>query len=175
MKICGHCQKELPKNTDWFDRDQSKEDGFKNWCKACRKERRELARLQEAASIIDTLDKVVVANLANARPGGSDTPHQLEFFQYATMILGGVQGAVQFWAANMIAAKPGSQTRERAMGQYLKLMESCSGDGKVSPPPELMSEEDLKAAIARDEERMRRNEQWMKDNPPFNGNVIDAE
>ncbi len=167
IKRCeGPCGKELPKNSDWFDRDRSKEDGFKSWCKKCRAERREVQKLKEHAELFKALDAGVIANLCKAGPGGSLTPHQLEFYQYVTALLGGSQGAAMQWAANFIAAPPGSSIREKMLSNYQKLMISCSGDGKVSPPPELMSDEDLNAAIARDEERMRRNEERLKSEPP---------
>lgn len=169
-KVCGKCQKELPKNSDFFDKDQSKDDGFKKWCKSCRKERREVADMQQKISLVETLDSAVLKNLVDARPGGSITPHQLEFYQCINALFGGVQGAAMHWMATFVASKPGSQTRERLLGQYAKLMQSCSADSKVSPPAEMMTDEELQAAINRDEERIRRNEQKLRegsiDSPP---------
>lgn len=162
MKICGKCQKEFPRNADWFDRDKDKVDGFKRWCKQCRKERREVKELEQSHALVKTLDAAVVANLSEARPGGSVTPHQLEFYQCLTTLFGGVQGAAMHWMATFIAAQPGSQTRERLLGQYNKLMIACSDSNKISPPPELMSDEELNTAISRDEERIRRNEEKMR-------------
>ncbi len=162
MKVCGKCQKELPATADHFDRDREKPDGLKGWCKQCRKERAELDTLKEQAAMIETLDKAVLANLMEAKPGGSMTPHQLEFYQCLTAMFGGAQGAAMHWMGTFIASKPGSQTRERLLGQYSRLMEACSESSKVSPPPDLMSDEELAASIARDEERMRRNESKLK-------------
>lgn len=169
MRRCGRCQKELPASADWFDRDETKEGGFKLWCKKCRKERREVSRLAKAANVVETIDKAVLANLTDARPGGSLTPHQLEFLQCTTAMCGGVQGVAMLWLAQLTAAPPGSAERGRMLAQYLRLMEVCSADSKVTPPAEMMSDEELNAAIARDEERMRRNEQKLRE-----GGVIDA-
>lgn len=175
MRFCqGACRRELPASEDFFDRDASKPGGFKLACKKCRKERRELEKLRQASDVLAVLDRSVLANISETRPGGSVTPHQLEFYQILTGLFGGAQGAAMNWMANYIAAPAGSQTRERMLGQYTRLMEACSSDSKVSPPAEMMSDDELNAAIKRDEERMRRNEERLKAGPEFGGEVHDA-
>lgn len=162
-KECGRCGKVFPKTLEYFETDKSKRDGLRGWCKTCRKERREVRNAAKAVDLVQSLDKAVIENLAHARPGGNITPHQLEFYQCLTTLFGGVQGVAMQFVSTYIAANPGSQTRERLLGQYCKLMAACSNDQKVSPPAELMSDEELSAAIERDEERMKRNEQKMRE------------
>jgi hypothetical protein len=151
MKVCGHCCLEKPANDDHFDVDQSKPDGFRNWCKECRKKKQDMKRLKNAADVIETLDKELLRNLAKSKNGGSNVPHIAQLCEAIVHILGGHQGVAQHWASNMIAAKPGSQTRERMLTGLLKQLAVLSDSNKVSMPAELMSDEDLEAEIARRE------------------------
>jgi hypothetical protein len=151
MKVCGHCCLEKPANDDHFDVDQSKPDGFRNWCKECRKKRADLKRLKNAADVIETLDKELLRNLTKSKNGGSNVPHIAQLCEAIVHILGGHQGVAQHWASNMIAAKPGSQTRERMLTGLIKQLAVLSDSNKVSMPAELMSDEDLEAEIARRE------------------------
>jgi hypothetical protein len=153
MKVCGHCCLEKPANDDHFDVDQSKPDGFRNWCKECRKNKQELKRLKAAADVIDTLDKELLRNLSQAKAGGSNVPHIAQICEAITQILGGHQGIAQHWASTMLAAKPGSQTRERMLGGLLKAITTLSDSNKVSMPAELMSDEDIDKELARRAER----------------------
>jgi hypothetical protein len=68
-----------------------------------------------------TLDMSVMANLADARPGGSTVPHAAEIYQCAMALMGGVQGYAMHYVGNLMAAKPGSQTRERMLTGLMKL------------------------------------------------------
>lgn len=155
MKMCGKCRKELPKNRDFFDRDNSKEDGFKSWCKQCRKERHELAQAKHAAELMKQLDMAVVLNLAQAKPGGTCVPHATEIYQSVMAIMGGVQGFAMHWAGTYTAAQPGSQTRERMLGGMLKLSQAVSDSNKVQMPAEMLTDEDLNEEVKRREERMK--------------------
>jgi hypothetical protein len=155
MKWCGRCLKELPQNDDWFDRDATKADGFKNWCKQCRQERNELAKLTEAAEIVKTLDKAMIATLTDSQPGGTTVPHQAEMYQVLMSMMGGVQGWGMHWMAQYISAPAGGQSRERMMGQIQKMAAAVSDSNKVSMPAELMSDEDLEIELKKREERMR--------------------
>jgi hypothetical protein len=151
MKVCGHCCLEKPANDDHFDVDQSKPDGFRNWCKECRKKKQDMKRLKNAADVIETLDKELLRNLTKSKNGGSNVPHIAQLCEAIVHILGGHQGVAQHWASNMIAAKPGSQTRERMLTGLIKQLAVLSDSNKVSMPAELMSDEDLEAEIARRE------------------------
>jgi hypothetical protein len=153
MKVCGHCCLEKPANDDHFDHDQSKPDGFRNWCKECRKKKADLKRLKNAADVIETLDKELLRNLAKSKNGGSNVPHIAQLCEAIVHILGGHQGVAQHWASNMIAAKPGSQTRERMLTGLLKQLAVLSDSNKVSMPAELMSDEDIDKELARRAER----------------------
>lgn len=155
MKICGKCQQELPKNTDHFDRDSSKPSGFKGWCKKCRAERRAMTQAKEAAQMLEKLDLAIVANLAEAKPGGSCIPHQAEVYQNIMALMGGAQGLAMHFVSTYIAAKPGSMTRERMLGQINKMGASLSESAKVSPPTELMSDEEIEARLKESDERLK--------------------
>ena len=155
MKCCGKCGYELPKNSDNFDKDSSKSDGFKNWCKKCREEKRKMARLDNAAAVLETLDKSMIAAITTQKPGGTNIPHQAEMYQVLMSMMGGVQGWAMHWLAQYTASAPGSQTRERMLGQMQKMAAAVSDSNKVQMPADLMSDEDLDAEIKKREERMR--------------------
>lgn len=156
VKLCeGPCHRELPANKDHFDRDASKNYALRAWCKQCRKERREALKLKQSAEYLDTLDKTLIQNIVNARPGGSTLPHQAELYQILMTMMGGVQGWGMHWMAQFTAAPPGSQTRERMLGQMQKLAMANSDSNKVQMPAELMSDEDLESEIKKRDERMR--------------------
>lgn len=154
LKECGKCRKELPANTDFFDKDKSKTDGLKGWCKQCRQAKKDLERNQHAAQMLETLDKTVMANLAKAKPGGSAMPHATEIYQCLMGMVGGPQGFAMHWAATFIASKPGSMTRERMLSALQKLAVAVSEDGKVNKPTELLSTEELQAELDRREKEM---------------------
>lgn len=158
MKVCGKCQRELPKNNDFFDHASDREDGFRNHCKQCRRERRAVQQVKDTAELLNTLDLAVVRNLAESRPGGSIVPHAAEIYQSVMALMGGVQGFAMHWAGQYIAAKPGSQTRERMLAGMLKLSQALSDANKVTMPAEMLSEQELSAAIAQDELRIRQEE-----------------
>jgi len=155
MKICGHCQKEFPRNSDWFDRDGTKEDGFKNWCKQCRAEKRQQKELAEAADTIKKMDLAVLGNLAQAKPGGTTIPHAAEIYQNVMALMGGVQGYAMRLVGELLAAPPGGQIRQRYMTQIDKMAVAVSDSNKVSMPAEMMSDEDLETELAKREARMK--------------------
>lgn len=155
MKVCGHCCLEKPANDDHFDVDRSKNDGFRNWCKECRKNKSELKRLSNAANVIEAIDKELLKGLTQSKNGGSNVPHLAQLCEAYVQILGGHQGVAQHWAATLLAAKPGSQTRERMLTGLQKMIASLSDSNKVSMPVELMSDEEVDKALAEREAKMR--------------------
>jgi hypothetical protein len=156
MRLCqGPCGMELPANTDHFDSDSSNESRLRKVCKKCRKEKREAIRLQRAADYLYTLDKTLVNNILKAKPGGQTLPHQAELYQILMTMMGGVQGWGMHWMAQYTASPPGSQTRERMLGQIQKLAAAVSDSNKVQMPAELMSDEDLTTELLKRDERMR--------------------
>ena len=153
MKVCGHCLNEFPANQDYFDRDMSKPDLLRNWCKECRKNKQEMKRLNDAATVIEAMDKELLRGLTQSKNGGSNVPHIAQLCEAIVQILGGHQGVAQHFVATMLAAKPGSQTRERMLSAVIKTITALSDSNKVSMPAELMSDEDLDKELALRAER----------------------
>jgi hypothetical protein len=144
-KRCHRCELEQP--LERFDRDATKPDGYRSVCKSCRCHIAEAKRLEQAADMLKALDLGLVRALANSKPGGTDVPHLAEIYQSIIHLLGGVQGLAQQYVATYIASKPGSQTRERLLGQVVKMGEVVSDSKKVEMPVELMSDQDLEREI----------------------------
>lgn len=153
MKVCGQCCEQKPANEDHFDKDGSKNDGFRNWCKECRKNKQEMKRLKNAANVIEAMDAELLKGITQSKNGGSNVPHIAQVAEAWIQILGGHQGVAQHLASTYLAAKPGSQTRERLLGQLLKMIAGLSDSNKVSMPAELMSDEDIDRELARRAER----------------------
>jgi hypothetical protein len=152
-KLCGGpCQ--LAKTLDNFDRDRSKPGGYKSWCKECRKKRDASEGEDVIARAVNELDMELLARVAGAPIGGSNMPHQVKLMETILARLGGVEGMATLAVANMLAAPPGSQQRERFLSKVISLVQACSGDGKVSKPRELMSDEELKADTDKRMERL---------------------
>src|SRR5690606_13712783 len=112
-------------------------------------------QLKEAAEVLDKLDLATVMQLANAKPGGTAIPHAAEIYQNVMALLGGVQGFAMHYVGNLVAAKPGSQTRERMLTGMVKLSQAVSDQNKVAMPTELMDDEQLAKAIEEREQRLR--------------------
>ena len=144
-KLCRRC--DTFKNLSSFDRDADKPDGYKEACKTCRAEANQAQRLREATEVLKSLEKSVISNLANSKPGGPDVPHVAEIYESAINLLGGVHGLTQQLVATYLAAPPGSQTRERILGQLIKIGMVISDSKKVEMPVELMSDQDLEREI----------------------------
>lgn len=144
-KHCKRCDefKEIAS----FDRDATKEDGYKAVCKPCRAEVQKAKRLGDSIDVLRQLEKNVITGLANSKPGGTDVPHVAEIYESAIGMLGGVHGLVQQMWATYLAAQPGSQTRERLLGQIIKIGMVISDSKKVEMPVELMSDQDLQREI----------------------------
>ena len=155
LKCCTRCNHEYPATDEHYDVDNSKPDGFKTHCKKCRNDRLKDMRLERAAGVLETLDKSMMEALTQARPGGSNVPHQAEMYQVLMSMMGGVQGWGMHWMAQYLASAPGSQTRERMLGQMQKMAAAVSDSNKVAMPAEMMSDEDLDIELRKREDRMR--------------------
>lgn len=151
-KLCrGPCQ--MSKVLDQFDKDRSKPDGHKDWCKECRKKRDVRAGEDAITQAIMDLDDELLARVAGSPTGGTNLPHQVQAMEAILARLGGVEGLATYAVANMLAAPPGSQMREKFLSKIISLIQTCSDDGKVSKPRDLMSDEELKQMT---EARMKR-------------------
>lgn len=152
LKFCGGpCQKQKP--IEAFARQSDKPDGRKPWCKQCLKERKLAQKKKQLDYALEHIDERALATLSQAKPGGTNLPHQVQALESIMSLIGGVQGFALLFAANMAATNPGSETRSRILNKVLSAIQLCSDDAKVAKPRHLMSDEELDAAI---NERMNR-------------------
>lgn len=147
-KFCTRCGESKLKD-EHFDRDSSKPDGYKGVCKQCRAEQHEAKKDKELAHTLKALDQKIVATLAKAKQGGSDIPHIAELYQTLMRGFGGLEGFQSHYLGNYIASEPGSQIRERMLGNVLRMGEAVSDSKKVEMPIDLMSDQDLDREIER--------------------------
>ncbi len=140
-KCKGPCQREL--ELEDFDRDSSKPDGYKAWCKDCRKVDQRSEAKSDIDKAIENLDAKALLLIKGAA-GGTNLPHQTEALEKIVEILGGVGGFAAYYVGNIVAADPGSVTRERMLNKILSAIQLCSDDAKVQKPRHLMSDEELR-------------------------------
>lgn len=144
IKFCeGPCQTEKP--IEEFDLDSSKRDGYKAWCKDCRKERRQESASEAVQLAVEHLDSNALAALREMQPGGGNMPPPVIAIERILQLLGGVNGFAMFYVGNMLAAQPGGQVRQRMLEKILVAIQTNAADPRVSKPRHLMSDEELEA------------------------------
>jgi hypothetical protein len=151
-KQCGGpCHKWLP--DEYFDKDETKADGLRTWCKKCRSKKAEHKAKQQAskdvAKIMEGIEAPVLATLRDTRGGGTNLPHQTQALERIIQLLGGLDGFAAFYVANILAAPPGSIIRERMLNKILAAIQLVSDDARVSKPRGQMSDEELAARIGK--------------------------
>jgi hypothetical protein len=147
-ECAGPCAAILPLTPDHWDVDASRADGFRRICKKCRALARELKKSQTLDKAIKKLDRATSRALSLAQNGGTDVPHMAETFEHLMRLLGGVQGFSRHVIANMMAAAPGSQTRERILNSILKLNMAVTEEGATVMPTDL-TDADLERELER--------------------------
>lgn len=143
---CGHAR---PLTEDWYDRDEEKATGFKATCKGCRKEQRQMNRQHKLRNIAKKQQMTVTKALQGMDDGGSNCPHSAELMEKVVTLLGGVNGFAKILVAEVFAAPPGSQMRQRALTSLLKLNIDVTASGATKVPKHLMSDEDIEAEMNR--------------------------
>lgn len=159
VKQCGHCQERLPLDDEHFDRDSSRPDGYRSWCKKCRSERKQAEvehNTKDALQqLMERMDANVLATLSGAPTGGTNLPHQVQSLEQIVSLLGGVRGFAMQFVACLQAAPPGSAVRASMLKKVMEAIQLCSDDAKVSKPRELMSDEELAASVEQRIKRLR--------------------
>jgi hypothetical protein len=167
LKVCsGPCQGCKPE--DEFDRDDSKPDGLRTWCRQCRKERRDAvedeAEGDAIRKMILSMDHTVLARLSEVNSdGGTNLPHQVQALECILQRLGGVEGFATYYVAQLIGSPVGGGIREKMLSKIWSAIQSCSDDGKVEKPRDAMSDEELLAITSARMKRMGLN-QHVNDN-----------
>lgn len=149
-KQCGGpCQKWLP--FEYFDRDTSKPDGFRAWCKACRKAKREAAAKaaeeKEIVHVVQEIEAPILATLSDNNRGGTNLPHESQMLERVIDMLGGVDGLAAFYVAQILAAPPGSVIRERMLNRVWSAIEHLSDESKTTKPIHQMTDKELEARL----------------------------
>lgn len=145
-RVCqGPCQRMLP--VDDFDKDRSKPDGYKSYCKTCRAAKRQAKQLDEMQSEIEKavqkMDAEAILKIRRAA-GGTNLPHQVEALEAIMSLVGGVGGFAAFYVSCMLAAPAGSPIRSKMLDKLLNMIQLCSDDARVEMPDHLKSTEELR-------------------------------
>ena len=143
-KPCSKCQEYLPKTASYFDRDNHAADGFRDICKQCRAENKQLEENKEIAERVDRLDEATAKVLDIILSDNyTPLPHVGEVYQSLIGVFGGAQGYAQHFMANYLMAKPGSSTRQKQLDTILRMSMKATELGAAKKPLEMMTEEEL--------------------------------
>jgi len=147
--MCHVCGEQLPANTQYFDVDNSRDDGLRLQCKACRAKREDDEERKTIAAKLDALDSNSVRLLTELAMDGSDVPHIAEVFQKLLDVFGGISGFAQHFMANYLMSKPGSQMRQRMLQSIITLGIKVTESGGAELPLELLNDADIEREIVR--------------------------
>lgn len=148
IRTCIRCGVEKPETDEYYDRDESKESGFRATCKDCRAEARRLANIKKTQlpEMIEQLDAramdLIVA-LSDSKLNINLLPHIANVVEDLMAVFGGTAGLAQRMMANYIAAPAGSQTRQRYESMVMKAIDKMNDAGVGQKPVESMSDEEL--------------------------------
>ena len=181
-KRCGKCQRELPRTNDHYDADASKPDGFRQWCKMCRKGKREAVRAREIEKAVGNADLSLLLKQAVVRAdaellkhigvhpdGGPTMPHTMQALESFMSMFGGLHGFTTYYMAQLIAADPGGTVKQKMLSEITSLIKECSDDAKVGKPPEMMTDDEFEAEVQKRQDRMKRVEAIVTEVVPHAG------
>jgi len=149
-KTCaGPCGMDLPANSVYFDRDETKEDGLRTVCKVCRSKERELAKQDKIDKRVKAMDEASLALLKNISKGGSQIPHVSELYERVMEAFEGAGGFAAHFMAQYLMAQPGSTTRTKMLELAIRLGIITTQQGASQEPIDVMEDEDLQVAFRR--------------------------
>ena len=147
MQQCLECGIEKPLTTEFWHKDSGRASGMRTRCKECvRKLDRAtkdhvlsacLARLEMQA--LDLLNNLADPN----KPVSNKTYHVAELYERITFYFGGADGFARQVAATYFSAVPGSQIRQRILGDVGRMAAKVSDMGAVERDLRHVSTEDL--------------------------------
>jgi hypothetical protein len=140
---------DLPATDAYFDRDESKEDGLRLVCKACRAKQREVSKQDKIDERVKAMDKASLALLKNIAKGGSQIPHVSELYERVMEAFEGAGGFAAHFMAQYLMAQPGSTTRTKMLELAIRLGVMTTQQGAAQEPIDVMEDEDLQVAFRR--------------------------
>lgn len=155
---CTACGKLKPLTVEFWNRDDTKSEGFREMCKVCRAKRRRdsqskqaLTEGEQALSVVDRDAAILLNTIIESKQGlpTSTLPHIATMFEKLMEVFGGAEGFAQHFMHNFLMAAPGSQQRQRMMDSMMRLGIKTTEAGSAKIPLELLSEDDLEREIAK--------------------------
>lgn len=148
MKTCtGACGQELPATSDYFDRDETRDDGLRSVCKACRAQERQVSQYQAIDERVRNMDEAAMNLLQHISRGGSSIPHVSELYENIMQAFEGAGGYAAHFMAQYLMAKPGSTTRTKMLELTMRLGIISTELGSAQQPVDAMADEDLQVAF----------------------------
>ena len=173
-KFCTHCGKK--KVLDEFHKDESKEDGHRDVCKACRSLINEQKKQDVLDARLQEIEQEGLKTLGSLSSGGSFDPHINEVFESMLKPFGGVNGWAKHLFATYLACDPGSQKRVKIHDMMMQLAGKVTKLGLAERQLDMMEERDLLQIMHQHlVEYQKGNDLPSTAIPTLSGEVIDAE
>lgn len=143
-------------SSDYFHRNRSKQTGFHNECRDCR--RRVKEEKQEAVSetldLIRQLEAVDIKMLHRlaTQPDpieATTLPHVSTVLEHVMEMFGGSEGYAKCVMSEFLAARPGSVQRQKLLDMVLRLTNKVTDSGAARVPLKHLTDEDLEREIQR--------------------------
>lgn len=156
MKWCTSCGRQKPCEGN-FDKDASREDGFKDTCRDCRAEQRKLEKLERDEHVnserIQAMERESLESLDTLSSGGAFNPHSEELAEALMIPFGGVNGFAKNIYATYLCAPPGSARRIKILDMVVKLVQANSKMELDERKLELLSDRDLERVFIEQSQR----------------------
>jgi hypothetical protein len=173
-KFCTNCGVKKPLTE--FHVDNSKSDGHRDTCKACRSLIHEEKKHGELDSRLQELEEEGLKTLGNLSGGGSYDPHVNEVFEAVMRPFGGVNGWAKHLFATYLACDPGSQKRVKIHDMMMQLAGKVTKLGLTERQLDMMEERDLLQVMRQHlVEYQESNNLPSTSIPTLNGEVVEVE
>lgn len=155
MVTCTSCGMELPQTAKYFDRDNSKDSGFRNVCKQCRAEKKKREENAEVIAAAKKLDDHAVKFLKLAGEDKTNgVPHMASLCEEVLAVFGGTKGYARHLMSTYLNAEAGGMIRQKILSAAQQLVVKTTEGGYAQVPLDQMTEDDLQSSIAEMEERL---------------------
>jgi len=174
VKFCTHCG--MRKSLEEFHKDEAKEDGHRDVCKACRSTINEKRKQDRLDAKLAEIEREGLETLGGLSSGGSFDPHINEVFEAMMRPFGGVNGWAKHLFATYLACDPGSQKRVKIHDMMMQLAGKVTKLGLAERQLDMMEEKDLLQVMRQHlVEYQENNDLPSTALPTLEGDVVDMQ
>lgn len=152
VKSCSTCERPFPLHPHFWHRDPSSDDGFRNECKVCRKQKTDAGKEEdeqkdELVSAKKDFDKRFLKFVEEIPtvPEVDAVPHSTLLYERMVHYFGGADGIARHLSMVYLSGSPA--IRSRILGLIVNLGVQASEDGHARLPVELLDTADLEREL----------------------------